>query len=250
MAKGPDAQTQTQTMEPPKYLLPYLKDVAGEATNLYKNTNLPNQQVAGFSPESEQAMQMQADRARMGSPVNRAAQDQAMSTINGDFMNSPQFMSQFQAAANKINPQVDSAFSMAGRRGSGLQEAARTEALGNSFAGLVGQERQNQMAMTQFAPQLAQQDYFDAAQLGNVGAQRENLQQEQYGADYQNQMSPWNKLGMYSGLLQGVNTGGTTTSSQPLYRNRMAGALGGAMAGMQFLGPWGALGGGLLGAFQ
>lgn len=248
MAKGPSTQSQTQTMEPPKFLAPYLAGVANDANSLYKNTDLPQQQFVGFSPETEQALQMKTQRATSGSPLNQAAQDQAMSTIRGDYMNSPQFMSQFQAASNRLTPQVDSAFARAGRTGSGLADVAKTQALGDSFAGLVGQERQNQLNTMQFAPQLAQQDYFDSSQLADVGAQRENLQQQQYEIDYRNQMLPWEEIGRYSGLLQGVNSGGTTTSSQPLYRNRAAGALGGAMAGAS-LGPMGILPGGLLGAF-
>lgn len=45
--------------------------------------------------------------------------------------------------------------------------------------------------------------------------------------------------------LQPANLGGTTT--QPTYQNRGAGALGGALAGYQMFGPYGALGGAILG---
>jgi len=39
------------------------------------------------------------------------------------------------------------------------------------------------------------------------------------------------------------------TQTQPYYRNQVSGALGGALAGQQLAGPWGAAAGGLLGYF-
>jgi hypothetical protein len=48
--------------------------------------------------------------------------------------------------------------------------------------------------------------------------------------------------------LQMPGMGGST--STPTYTNPAAGALGGAMAGYQMFGPYGAIGGGLLGALS
>ena len=48
------------------------------------------------------------------------------------------------------------------------------------------------------------------------------------------------RMGQYPGEQQ----------TTPVYQNRAAGALGGALAGGSMFGPWGALGGGLLGVLS
>lgn len=74
------------------------------------------------------------------------------------------------------------------------------------------------------------------------------------GAGNQIYGQPFDDLGWYSGVLGNVPHG--QSSSQPIYHNRGAGALGGAMAGASMgssFGPWGtaigALGGGAMGYF-
>ena len=54
------------------------------------------------------------------------------------------------------------------------------------------------------------------------------------------------------GLVPGLNVGGSTvntTNTQPMERNGLTGALGGAATGFGIGGPVGALGGGLIGLF-
>src|SRR5690606_4010591 len=90
----------------------------------------------------------------------------------------------------------------------GLADVAKTQALGDAFANLYGQERQNQLAANQqalqqtqarsdavgrerdnvirsmlFAPQMAQLDYEDINRLAQVGAQREDMSQQQLAED-------------------------------------------------------------------
>ena len=74
--------------------------------------------------------------------------------------------------------------------------------------------------------QFAQQQ-MDAAR--NLGLERLGIMQSALG-------------------LQMPGMGGST--STPTYNNPAAGALGGAMAGYQMFGPYGAIGGGLLGALS
>lgn len=121
---------------------------------------------------------------------------------------------------------------------------------GSQLAGVGQQVTGQQLAASQLAPTLAQQDYLDIAQLRDVGATVENLA-GQYQQDAMRrfdfeQQRPELALNNY---LQRIGQGGAPfqTQQQPVYQNRTAGALGGALAGYQMAGPWGALAGGLLG---
>ena len=79
-----------------------------------------------------------------------------------------------------------------------------------------------------------------------LGGARQQLEQAQMDALRNIGLE---KLGVASGAL-GINLPNLgMTQSQPYYQNRTAGALGGAAAGYQFGGPYGAVAGGLLGYF-
>ncbi len=224
----PNEQTQTTNNAPWAAQQPYLTYGFGEQRRLYDNG--PST-VIPFSNETEQALQMQQQRA-----MNNPAVGTLDATLRGDYLyGGPGFNAAYGAAADQIMPSVQSMFSRAGRTGSGLAQGEMTKQLGNAFAGLYGQERNNQMQALAMSPQIG---YADADRLAGVGAQREQYLQDQA-------MEPYQRLQMYQQGIQG-NYGGTQTTTQPLYRNRMAGALGGAAAGAT-LGPWGAAAGGLLG---
>ena len=105
------------------------------------------------------------------------------------------------------------------------------------------------------APQAANQDYTDIAKLSEVGAARENQNQQQINEDVARfefeQLAPWEKLGLYNQFIQG-NYGGTTTSTgrgvgAPMGASVLGGALGGAGIGGQVGGGQGAAFGGLAG---
>jgi hypothetical protein len=78
----------------------------------------------------------------------------------------------------------------------------------------------------------------------NAGSARQQLEQARLDAARNIGLQ---KLGVTQSALSGqpANIGSTTT--QPVYQNRAAGALGGAAAGYQLGGPWGAAAGGLIG---
>lgn len=205
----------------------------GTASSLSAAPGAAPSSVIPFSPETEQALSQQTQMAQT-SPVSNSLD----ATIRGDYLyGGPGFDAAYQASADRIIPQVNSQFGTAGRSGSGLAQGEMTRQLGNAFAGQYGQERNNQMQALQMSPSVR---YSDMDRLSQVGGMREGLQ-------YEYAMEPWNRLGQYNSLVQG-NYGGTTTTTQPTYRNRTAGALGGAAAGSYF-GPWGSAAGGLLGYF-
>ncbi len=272
---GGGTQTTVQKADPwPKqqpYLLKGFQNSEQQFLNSPPPQFYPGSTTVPFSPETELALQMQGNRAIQGSSVQASGNDQLTQTLRGDYLNqvgdlynnpvqqrihtdliaptlrgdylfsNPGFNAAFDAASNKIIPQVDSAFERSGRTRSGLAGVAKTQALSDAFASQYGQERQNQMQAAQlgqqgtdtflanvgrerenqmrgmmFAPQMASLDYQDFGKLAEVGAQKEALNQENlaeqiarydYGQNAKN-----NQLMQYMNLIQG-NYGGQSSST-------------------------------------
>ena len=246
LMKGGGGET-TQSNEPPAYLTPHLADVAARAQQVSNQPYFPDSTVTPFSSETEQALQMQTQRALGGSPLTNNAQSMLNQTISGEGYSQPWFDAQFQSAMNRINPQVNSTFSLAGRSGSGAHEAARTEALANAYGQFAGQERGRQMEAAQLAPLMAQQDYFDIGQLGQVGAQREGLADRYLQEQIARYDQPYTNLQRYAGLLYPGLGGGYGTTSTPYYQKSPLGPLAGAAGGFLVGGPAGMMIGSQLG---
>lgn len=215
----------------------------------------PGQTIATDSPETQAALQARTGRALYGSPLTTAAQNQLTGTLNGDYLNSnPYIDATYNKAAkgvtNKyneiVNPGIDSAFSGAGRYGSGAYAQARNTSdrtaateLGDLASTMYGQnyanERQNQIQGQLYAPDLANQDYYDINQLSSVGDYKTNLAQQQIDADRAKYNYNANKdqtaLQQYMELIQG-NYGGTSTQTNPYYRNSAGGGIGGVAQGI------------------
>jgi hypothetical protein len=141
--------------------------------------------------------------------------------------------------------------------------------------GLMQQAQLGQAALAQAAPSIYGQQFLPSQTLGQVGAQQEAIAamplQEEMARFQFGQQLPYQQLQGYLSSVYGSPMGsyGTQTTQQPLYQNRTAGALGGALAGglggyalgqipgvSSFLGaaaPYaglgGAVAGGLLGGF-
>lgn len=270
--KGGGATETVQKSDPWAGIQPYLSgrgslEGAGlypEAARIYKEHNptyFEGDTVSPMAAETQQSQQMTGDIANQGSQGNTNLQNLYSQTMGGDFLAGGQgFDRALQAASNRIMPQVDSRFSLAGRSGGGLADVAKAQALGDSFAGLYNDERGRQMQMAAMAPQIDQMRYADANTLSRLGAQKEDYQQdiinEQIARHNYEQNLPYEKLNRYSQILNpGLGVGGTQTTTQPFHRNRSTGALGGAASGAMmgsYFGPWGTaiggLAGGLLGA--
>lgn len=261
-SKAPKTTTQTSTTEPPGYVQPFLQDAAQQARGLYLSGGpeyYQGTQTVGFSPQSQQAMAMTENRAIAGNPANRAATNMATDTLNGNYMyGNPGFNAAVKAATDYTIPQVQSRFATAGRTNSGLAQEAVARTISNQFANQYGQERENQFRAGVMAPALAQQDYQDISALRGVGTDVEQLAQDRLSEDVARfnfyQQRPENNLQRYIQNITGSYPGQASSASSPLYRNRAAGAMGGAVSGAELgssFGPWGtffgALGGGLLG---
>jgi hypothetical protein len=242
---GGGGATSTQTVtksDPWEGQQPYLQDVFANARNQYKTRNyFPGSTVTPFATETEQALAMQADRARSGSPLMAAGNRLLTDTMEGDYLNSnPYIDTAVNRALGKVRGSLDSQFAKGGRYGSGLHQTALAGAYGDTAASMYGQnyesERDRQTQGMLFAPQMANQDYVDAQQLASVGSAREGMAQ----ANLNDQLNRWNfdqnkqddALARYSQLIQGnYGQSGSSTSTSPTNTNSAASGLGGALSG-------------------
>lgn len=203
-----------------------------DATKLYQAGGLnlnyyPGQTVAGLAPETTQGWNATAQRAQAGSPTLGAANQYVQGILTGNDTGL------LDPAIDRIRSGVNANYSAAGRYGSGSHDRAVGDAVGNLIF-----NRMDQAA--QFAPQLAQADYYDAQQLGNVGSQRQAYAQDLINADINRfnfqQQSPANAISLYQQLVGG-NYGGTSQTTQPVQLSSGGNPwLQGAGIGASFLG--------------
>jgi len=287
MSKG-GGNTETRTITKTQDNAPWeptqegLKHGLSEARRLYDSSSpeyYGGSTVTDWSPESEQALSMTRDRALAGSDIQQAGRDTFMDTVSGaNLVNgNPHFQSAFDAAVrpmvdrytNQLAPGVDSQFNGANRMGSNAYATSRNSvddtfarAMTDSAAKMMRDdytmERNYQNAAAAAAPQYASNDYNDFARLAGVGSAREGKSGEYLQEDINRhnfeQNQPMAKLGDFMGILGG-GYGGTSTSSEPVFRNKSTDFLGGASAGAgigNMMGGstgagWGAMAGGLLG---
>lgn len=281
----------TSTTEPPAFIQPYLQHGATQARALYETggpSYYPGNTVVPFAPQTEQALGLTQQRALNGSPVTRAAQSYAASSLNTpissqfggstpfDSANNPYLDATFNKAAQATRTQLDSQFAGSGRN-LDAQMPARADQLNDLATSIYGGayesdanrrlsawdsersrmasdlqgQRGNMLGLASLSPQLASQDYVDLNALQGVGNQTEDLasrlMQDQAARYDFNQNRAQTNLDNYLSRITGAYPGGTQASSTPTYRNRTAGAAGGALTGLQVGGPWGALIGGAAG---
>lgn len=184
MGKGGGGSTTTvQKADPWSGQQPYLKDVFEQSKTLYDNGGLApdyyaGNTVAGQSAWTQQANQMQADRALNGSAsINNAqtsmdnitsggalAGNTGMNTLNQiagtDINAGNQGLTALNQMTSAVNPystallndavggataQIDSGFSGAGRYGSGAHENARADAIGDMTSAFYSDAYDKQM---------------------------------------------------------------------------------------------------------
>lgn len=236
----------TTRMEPPKYQLPYLERGLSEAGSIY-NQERGGNNIAPISSQTQQSWDLATQRATNGSPNVQAAQDLNTKTLNGGFLGSnPYLDATFNRAALQTQNQLASEFAGAGRNvdaSMGLRSQQLNDLATGIYGGAYDSERNRMQDAVGQAIPLANQDYVDLGQLGQVGAAREGYAQEQLDA-------PGLALDRYLGRVSG-NMGQNTYASQA--RNRGAGAVGGGMLGYQlgsqYGGNWGGLAGAALGGY-
>jgi hypothetical protein len=255
-SSGGGTSTTINKNEPPAWMQPYHQDIGnmGQYQSRQPMSFFPGQTFANLAPETQAALQFQTNRALQGSPLTGAAQGELTKTLSGDYLNAgnPAFSGMMDRVSAEIRPRLDAQFAGSGRYGSGAHANAMASALTDAGSQLAyqdyGRERDNMMRGMLFAPQLAQQDYYDASKLAEVGGVREDFAQQgindQMARHDFSQQEPWNRLGLYSGIINGINAGGTSTgtSTQPRRSLGMGDALGGAAGLAGILGMTGAFG--------
>lgn len=197
---------------------PYLLDLFSKAQGALGSAQ-------GLSTAEQQALQKGIGTAQAGGALMPGAQDQLGRTIAGDYLN-PESNPYLSATVNKalgdVESRVNSRFNTPAYGNTAHQETL-ARSLGDTanqmYMQNYGQERNNQMQASQFAPQFAQAD---------LGMTDKALQYGQYG-----RMDPMNTLKQYQGLIGG-NWGQTNT--QPYFNNPAAGLLGGAATGYKMFG--------------
>jgi hypothetical protein len=235
---GGSSGTQVQGIDP--MLKPYVQYGLNEAVDLYKSgvpNYYPGQTFVSPSEQTQAGLQAQQNRALQGNPLLPAAQQQQQSVIGGQYLANNPFFNQAMRGAggaatqqyfDAIN-QAQSGASQAGRYGSGAQENMFNRAgttLANSLANTAGNlayqnygaERGRQEAAAMNAPQLAQADYTDIAQLRDVGQSAEDYQQAALQGDIARfdfeQNLPYQKLSNLLGAVYGAPAGSVVQSSQ------------------------------------
>jgi hypothetical protein len=241
---GSDTTTTTTNREPWSKVQPFLEagfQRAGELAESGTPRFFPQSTVTPFSTESEQSLRAGAERARVGSPVLAGANQLATRTLAGDFLtpdSNPALQGAIDVAFKRAARGTDTRFIEANRYGSEAHKR-RLDELGGDIATNFGyraynDERTRQNAQIAGAPGLAAADYGDIDRLGRVGATREELGDAQLQDLIQrfnfNETLPQRKLNDYMATISGTG-GGTTTTTSPIYRNRLLGALGGAATG-------------------
>ena len=222
--------TSTQVTEPWAAQKPYLTRGFQEAQSQFESDRpayFPGDTVVGFNPLQQQAQGQMAQRAQMGNPLIPAAQGQAMDTLQGNYLN-PDISGVAQSIDAQLRPRIGAQFAGAGRNLSPAHAGTYAEGFTNAIAPFAFNANQNErnrmMAATAGAPGLANQDYFDAAQLGEVGALQQGMEQQELQAEIDRhnfeQTVEQNKLREYMANITG-QYGGTrdTTATQPVYDN-------------------------------
>lgn len=270
---GGGGGTTTQVSEPWAEQKRYLKDIFAEAQNLYNTGQLAPDYYAGntVAPQSQwsqDALQMQADRAMNGDASISTAKGAMDNITSGNALAgntglnalnqmteavNPYSTALLNDAVGQANAQIDSGFSGAGRYGSGAHENAKADSvadLTNQFySNAYNQQLQaaqqagqlyntgigQQVVAGQTAQQLANQAYTDAAALSEAGGVLDDYQQQlinadidRYNYDAQQALAA---LSNYNQLINGSYGGTTTSTGQQSSGSKLGNVAGGAMSG-------------------
>jgi hypothetical protein len=233
----------TATKGLPAFAEPYAQYGLAEALRQYQAGApefFPGQTFAEFAPQTEQALRAAEERALAGSPVMQSAQDLMQQTLSGGFLGgSPGLQAAIERATRPAQAAAMSGLAQRGRLGSGLGSQAVAQTVGDIAAQMSYQDYMNERSRQQqalgMAPQFAQADYFDIAQLGQVGATREAQAQraiDEAMSRYQyEQTAPQQQLSTFLGQAYGY-PGQTSTQLTPYYEPSTGQKfLGGAMIG-------------------
>lgn len=213
----PTTSTTVANQDPWSGQQPYLRDIFGQAQNIYNAGAYQGPFVGAESQYSNQGRQMVSDLAsgKIGpsvgtNPYFKSAMDDALGMARSSFAG--------QYGGTGGQNLGNSGYQEALARGLG---ATATNAYSNAYQG----ELDNM--------------YRGASALMGAGASEEARNQAEAMGEQQAFMSPWSNLANYRNAVAG-NYGGTTNSTatqqQPYYTNPMANALGMGTSAMGIFG--------------
>jgi len=234
---GGGSKTETKQQLDPT-VRPFVEYGLQEAKQLYQTDTpsyYPYQTYVDPSQQTQSALQAAQNRAMAGSPLVPAAQQQQLSTIQGQNLGlNPFFSNALQGAAGVATTQFQDALkdiasqsSQAGRYGSGAMADLQSRAsknLADTLTNKAGElayqnyaaERGAQERAIASAPQMAQADYADIQQLLNVGQTAEDYQKQALESDIARfefeENKPYTKLQSYLSAAYGAPMGQVTTS--------------------------------------
>lgn len=261
---------------------PYIADMLRQAQQL-QQTGGPDvytgTRVAAQSPLLTQGQQYVQNYANTtGVQQVNATNDALYSALQAPDLNSGTFQNAAEAAirpaiklyGENVLPQIRGDAQAAGQFGGsrqGIAEGIATDRLQQNILDTTSKmalDYYNQGLTAQgraiaLAPQTMQAGMFPGAALSQVGGQQMQYEQMLLDAAQQQfaeqEMQPWNNLGLYQNLVQG-NYGSKTNEpvsrTSPLMSAMGGGAMGaaiGASTGVQYGGWYGAAVGALLGLF-
>jgi hypothetical protein len=236
MGGGGGGSTTTSGID--ESIKPYVTYGLEEARRQYEAPGaqfFPGQTYVSPSEATQVALQAAQERAMSGSPIQQAAQQQYLSTVQGQGVNP--FLEGALAGANRQATEaytrgvqgLQSQASSMGRYGSnamGQQVGQAQDVFGRNLAEQAGQlayqsaeaERGRQMAAVTGAPAYAQADYQDIQKLLTAGQGMESYQQKELQDainryNYE-QTLPQQKLQQFTNLFTSVPSGGTSSTTQ------------------------------------
>lgn len=267
-------QVTTSQIDPA--LRPFLTTGLERAQQLFltgpQPTFFQGQTYVSPSEQTLTALQQREDLARTQNPLLQQAQQafgQSLTgvgqTAGGAFLGGSPFRDQMIQAATRplmqqfeqsTLPALQSAFSRAGRYGSGAQERAigqATEATGRAIGDISSQiaaqdynreralqvqAQQQQAALAAAAPSIYGQQFIPSEQLAQIGAAREQLAglplQEEMARFQFGQQLPFQQLSGYLSSVYGTPLGGFGQQTTQMPENRLMGGVAGA--GLGYLG--------------
>lgn len=245
---GSGKQTVTQKSEPWSAAQPWLRDVFQQAGNKYYEGAYGGPFIGAQSPYTAQAINQQAAMAGDPNSLISMGQRELGDTIGGKYL-SIDSNPAAQAAMNAAQRAVSKQFS-----GDNYGSSANREWLGRGVAEAVSpmlmQERQNQLAAIQAAPGL---QMANTNLLASAGAAQDARSQAEAQAGRAQYEASWDPITRYSQLINGTAAlgGQSGSTSQPIYTNPAASALGMGIGGLSLYnglntaGLLGGVGGGL-----
>lgn len=204
--------------------------------------------VQGFDPAQTAALNNIELRASEGSPLTDASKGYVSDVLGGKYLTqgNPYFQQMSDAVTRSVMPGVNATFGMAGRTGSDTHQYTLTKALGDAMAPIAYQDYQNERGMmdraAQFAPQLANQDYYDMDRQFAAGQARQSQGQAELSDEiaryYQEQQRPLTAAQQASALTVPIaGLGGTSQTTQQTSPNPLTSIMGGAMMAYGAMNP-------------